>query len=118
MRHATLPRMPGPALRLRLRVRRGRARRRPVGRRRALGVVTSRTWVLCGGSEFVGAGAGELFEVGALAALFGEDGLDARAGLAGCEMVAVAVGELEAGVGVAGGVPVGFVHPAVGGVTA
>ena len=51
---------------------------------------------------------GELFEVGALAALFGGDGFDAGLGLAGCDVVAVAVGELEAAVG---GFPMTFQWP-------
>ena len=56
---------------------------------------------------------GELFEVGALAALFGGDGLHAGLGLGGCDVGAVAVGEGELAVGVAFDVPVAFVHAAM-----
>ena len=66
----------------------------------------------------VEAGVGELFEVGAVAALFGGDGFDAGSGLAGCDVVAVAVGEVEAAVGVAGDVPVAFVYAAMAAVAA
>ena len=59
-----------------------------------------------------------MFEVGALAALFGGDGLDLWLGVAGCDVVAVAVGEVELAVGVAFDVPVAFVHAAMAAVAA
>ena len=66
----------------------------------------------------MGAGVGECFEVGAAAALFGGDGFDAWSGFAGCDVVAVAVGEFEAAVGVPGDVPVAFVYSAMAAVAA
>ena len=81
------------------------------------GVAAGRA-ALCSVSEGVEAGAGELFEVGAVAALFGGDGFDAGSGFARCDVVAVAVGELEAAVGVSDDVPVPFVHAAMAAVAA
>ena len=54
-----------------------------------------------------------MFEPGASAALLGEDGFDSWSGFAGCDVVAVAVGELEAAVGVPDDLPVAFVHAAM-----
>ena len=59
-----------------------------------------------------------MFEVGASAALFGGNGFYARLRFAGCDVVAVAVEELEAAVGVPDDFPVAFVHAAMAAVAA
>ena len=54
-----------------------------------------------------------MFEVGVSTALFGKDRFDAGFGFAGCDVVAVAVGELDAAVGVPDDFPVAFVYAAM-----